>query len=329
MNPGETVDNDFNVLVCRKLEVNFKPGKFYLESLTADTPIFRHQDASLRAKGSEAAVVDSVIIAEDAHHEKIAKVKTRSIRIPEIGDKFASRHGQKGTIGMIYRQEDMPVSLHGITPDMIINPHCVPSRMTIGHILETVIGKLVCLTANSRFANGTSFDKVQLGRYSAIFKEIGIAESGNEAMIHPMNGRLLENSVFMGPVYYQRLRHMVVDKMYARNRGQVEAQTRQPLHGRTRGGGLRFGEMERDCILSHGLSSIMRERLLKVSDDFYVFVCARCGFLALGSPANETFSCRMCRMTGMVRKVEMPYSCKQLIQELSAAHILVRMAVKN
>lgn len=124
----------------------------------------------------------------------------------------------------------------------------------------------------------------------------------------------MENDIFIGPIYYQKLRHMVADKIYSRVRGFVEAQTRQPLHGRTRGGGLRFGEMERDCVISHGMTNMLQERLLKVSDDFIVFVCGKCGLLGLGSPSTRTFSCRICKKGGSVQQVRLPYSCKQLIQ---------------
>ena len=144
---------------------------------------------------------------------------------------------------MIYRQEDMPFSIHGVTPDMIINPHCIPSRMTIGHMLETLAGKVISLTGQMKYQNGTSFDKFHLVRYRNSLKDEDMMEDGREPMTDPFSGKILRNPVFIGPIHYQKLRHMVVDKMYARNRGQVEAQTRQPLHGRTRGGGLRFGEM--------------------------------------------------------------------------------------
>ena len=221
-------------------------------------------------------------------------MRVRSVRIPQIGDKFASRHGQKGTCGMTYRQEDLPFTIEGIVPDMIVNPHCIPSRMTIGHCIECLIAKLAAI--KGRFSeDSTPFRPFNMMVKAKEVHSTGYQKYGNELMFNPYSGKRLENLIFIGPIYYQRLRHLVDDKMYARARGPVVALTRQPTHGRSRAGGLRFGEMERDCIISHGVSDFLRERLFLVSDQFRIHVCSRCGLMAVANITKNTYECTFCR----------------------------------
>ncbi len=211
-------------------------------------------------------------------------MRVRSIRIPQVGDKFASRHGQKGTCGMTFRQEDLPFTIDGIVPDLVVNPHCIPSRMTIGHVIECLTSKVAALKGHflEDATSFTNFDIIQKGKE---LHATGFQRYGNEAMFNPYTGKAFENLVFIGPIYYQRLRHMVDDKMYARSRGVVVALTRQPTHGRRKSGGLRFGEMERDCIISHGMSEMLKERLFSVSDRFRIHVCNLCGLMAIARSA--------------------------------------------
>lgn len=187
---------------------------------------------------------------------KFVKVRVRSTRVPQMGDKFASRHGQKGTIGITYRQEDMPFSAEGVTPDLIINPHAIPSRMTIGHLVECLLGKVSTLTGNE--GDATPFTDVTVEAISQALKAQNYQQRGFEVMYNGHTGRKLAAQVYLGPTYYQRLKHMVDDKIHSRARGPLQILTRQPVEGRSRDGGLRFGEMERDCMISHGVAQFLK-----------------------------------------------------------------------
>ena len=326
--PGETVDNEYDVLISRKLVSNFHKGSYFDQIMKDDYDLPKTVDASVRPRRGEFGIADSVIISENAGNIKFVKVKTRQIRIPEIGDKFASRHGQKGTIGMIFQPEDMPTSTVGITPDLIVNPHCIPSRMTIGHLLECIWAK-AGVVAGDTSTDGTSFEEWEIKECHHSLMKAGINRDGYETVINPFSGQLVEDPVFMGPIYYQRLRHMVADKVYSRSRGWYTSQTRQPLKGRIKGGGLRFGEMERDCVLSHGATNLMKERLLKVSDCFAAYVCMKCGMLGVWSEKGKKMSCKGCKADVVIKKIEIPYSCKQLLQEMTAVHIKMKLKLKN
>jgi DNA-directed RNA polymerase II subunit RPB2 len=200
------------------------------------------RDISTPLKSTESGVVDKVIVTQDEEGQKFVKVRTRKTRIPQIGDKFASRHGQKGTIGITYRQEDMPFTAEGIVPDIIINPHAIPSRMTIGHLVEALLSKVGALIGV--FGDATPFGELTVEKVSLRLKEAGYHSRGLEVLYHGHTGRKLQAQVYFAPTYYQRLKHMVDDKIHSRARGPVQILTRQPVEGRSRDGGLRFGEME-------------------------------------------------------------------------------------
>jgi DNA-directed RNA polymerase II subunit RPB2 len=200
------------------------------------------RDISTPLKSTESGVVDRVIVTQDEEGQKFVKVRTRKTRIPQIGDKFASRHGQKGTIGITYRQEDMPFTAEGIVPDIIINPHAIPSRMTIGHLVEALLSKLGALEGT--FGDATPFTDLTVEQVSKHLRAAGYHSRGLEVLYHGHTGRKLQAQVYFAPTYYQRLKHMVDDKIHSRARGPVQILTRQPVEGRSRDGGLRFGEME-------------------------------------------------------------------------------------
>ena len=289
----------------------------------------KFKDISLPLRNNESGVIDKVMISKNHEGRKLIKIRTRSIRIPQIGDKFASRHGQKGTVGMTYRQEDMPFSIEGISPDIIVNPHAIPSRMTIGHLIECLASKVACFKGST--GDGTIFSDITVEDISRELHTLGYQRHGNECMYNPFNGRRVKTHIFLGPTYYQRLRHMVDDKIHARARGKLQNLNQQPTEGRSRDGGLRFGEMERDCMISHGAAKFLKERLFDVSDFYKVFVCVNCGFFAIANLKNNEFRCERCREgeTGLnteIVQVNIPYACKLLIQELAAMHIAIRFS---
>jgi len=235
------------------------------------------RDASTPLRSTENGIVDQVLITTNPEGLRFVKVRMRTTKVPQIGDKFASRHGQKGTIGITYRQEDMPFTREGIVPDLIINPHAIPSRMTIAHLIECQLSKVSSLRGLE--GDATPFTDVTVDSVSKLLRDHGYQSRGFEIMYHGHTGRKLVAQVFLGPTYYQRLRHMVDDKIHARARGPVQILTRQPVEGRARDGGLRFGEMERDCMISHGAAAFLKERLFEVSDAFRVHVCDICGLM--------------------------------------------------
>ena len=282
---------------------------------------YEYRDNSVNIKQHESGFVDSNYIDKNGDGYKFCKVKIRRTKIPVIGDKFSSRHGQKGTVGMVYDQCDMPFTKDGIVPDIIVNPHAIPSRMTIAQLMECLLGKVCCETGH--IGDATSFDGVKLEDISEKLTSLNYEKHGNEVLYNGMNGEQMKVDIFFGPTYYQRLKHMSEDKIHSRSSGTVVAMTRQPAEGRSAGGGLRFGEMERDCMIASGASYFLKERLCEVSDKFMCYTCKHCGMIAI-SNKNNIYECTNCNNYSLFNKIYIPYSCKLLFQELNSMSIAAR-----
>ena len=288
----------------------------------------RFRDVSKTMRNNETGWVDRIFRNRNGEGYSFSKVRVRQDRIPEIGDKFSSRHGQKGTVGMILSPEDMPQTANGLIPDIIINPHCIPSRMTIAQLMETLLGK-VCAELGC-LGDGSPFNNVTLDTLSKILRDqLGMEPSGNEILYNGYTGRMMETSIFMGPCYYQRLRHCSADKLHSRASGPLVMLTRQPAEGRAREGGLRFGEMERDCVAAHGVTEFTKERLMECSDLFRCWSCQDCGLIAIVNPKEGIWACRACGNTTSFSAIEIPYAYKLLMQELETMNITSRIITQG
>lgn len=288
----------------------------------------RFRDVSKTMRNNETGWVDKIFKNRNGEGYSFAKVRVRQDRIPEIGDKFSSRHGQKGTCGMILDPEDMPTTASGMVPDIIINPHAIPSRMTIAQLLETLLGKmgreLGCL------GDGSPFNNVTLEGLTKIMRDdLGLEPAGNEVLYNGFTGRQMETSIFMGPCFYQRLRHCSADKIHSRSSGPLVMLTRQPAEGRAREGGLRFGEMERDCVAAHGIAEFTKERFMECSDLFRCWSCQDCGLIAVVNPKEGIWNCKGCGNTTNFSAIEIPYAYKLLLQELETMCISSRIITQN
>lgn len=294
------------------------------EELGQRTVYHTKRDASTPLRATENGIVDQVLITTNQEGLKFVKVRMRTTKVPQIGDKFASRHGQKGTIGVTYRREDMPFSSEGIVPDLIINPHAIPSRMTVAHLIECLLSKVSALSGLE--GDASPFTDVTVDAISNLLRENGYQSRGFEVMYNGHTGKKMMAQIFFGPTYYQRLRHMVDDKIHARARGPVQILTRQPVEGRSRDGGLRFGEMERDCMIAHGAASFMKERLMEASDAFRVHICGVCGLMSvIAKLKHNQFECRGCKNKIDIYQIHIPYAAKLLFQELMAMNIAPRL----
>jgi DNA-directed RNA polymerase II subunit RPB2 len=292
------------------------------ENRNDHTKVIKFEDQSRIHRTAEETYVDKNYIDRNGEGYNFAKVRLRIVRKPVIGDKFSSRHGQKGTIGNIIPESDMPFTASGLKPDIIINPHAIPSRMTIGQLKETVLGKV--LVELGLFGDGTSFGQFEVKDICDELIKLGYEAHGNELLHNGLTGEQVECSVFMGPVFYQRLKHMVNDKAHSRSIGPMVNLTRQPAEGRSRDGGLRFGEMEKDAMVSHGAARFTRGRMYDASDKYSIHVCKKCGLIAAYNDEMHIHHCRVCDNRTDFSYVEIPYSCKLLFQELNTMNIAPR-----
>ena len=309
----------------------------------------KYIDESSSPKTGQLGYIDKSFMVENENGKRIAKIRIRHDRIPSIGDKFCSRAGQKGTIGIVMDEKDMPFNSQGTRPDIIVNPHAFPSRMTIGHLVESLFGKVCSLYGTygdcTTFTNKGTKDKI-LGE---MLIKAGYSSTGNEILYNGMTGEQLETEIFFGPTYYLRLKHMVKDKINARARGPRTALTRQTVGGRANGGGLRVGEMDRDAIIAHGMTNFIKDSMMERGDKFKVGICNKTGtiaiynepqnlFISLFADGPVQYSTNMDNEMNIVpitkygrdfSIVEIPYSFKLLYQELQAMNIQMRIITED
>jgi DNA-directed RNA polymerase II subunit RPB2 len=288
---------------------------------------FLHKDNSICMKNNEIGYIDmgcnnnKYFNNSSADGYTFCKIKIRNFREPTIGDKLSSNHAQKGSIGIMYNQEDMLYTSSGLVPDIIINPHAIPSRMTIAQLLETIMGK-ACATKGA-IGNATPFTSVSVDDISQILKtDCNLNPYGNEIMYNSRTGEQIKSSIFIGPTYYQRLKHMVQDKIHSRNsNGPVVLLTRQPAEGRARDGGLRLGEMEVECNWGHGTMHFLKERFMECSDNYRIFTCKKCNNIANVNANHNIYICSICDNKTDFAELRIPFASKLLFQEIQSMGI--------
>ncbi|KAH8027358.1 hypothetical protein HPB51_004710 [Rhipicephalus microplus] len=313
--PGTRVES-------RQVLVNkWVPVTVATESEPAQPTKVEEKENPVVYKGLEPVYVEKVLITSNTEESFLMKLLLRQTRRPEIGDKFSSRHGQKGVVGLIAQQEDLPFNDQGICPDLIMNPHGFPSRMTVGKLIELLAGKAGVL--QGKFHYGTAFGGSKVKDVGEELIQRGFNYLGKDCLTSGITGELLQAYIYMGPIYYQKLKHMVMDKVHARARGPRAVLTRQPTEGRSREGGLRLGEMERDCLIGHGASMLLLERLMLSSDVCEVDVCQTCGLLGYSN------WCQYCRSSRAIATLRVPYACKLLFQELLSMNIIPRLELES
>jgi DNA-directed RNA polymerase II subunit RPB2 len=234
-----------------------------------------------------------------------------------------SRSAQKGSVGMIYDHKDMPFTKDGIVPDIIINPHAIPSRMTMAQLMECIMGKVGC--SIGAYGDSTPFTDCSVEGIAKNLEKTGLERYGNEIMYNGRTGEQIKTEIFIGPTYYQRLKHMVTDKIHSRgSNGPIVMLTRQCSEGRARGGGLRLGEMERDCFIGHGSALFLKEKMLDCADNYRVFICKECGMIATVNPDKNIYKCNHCRNATDIVQIRIPYAFKLLTQELTTMNVIMR-----
>ncbi len=298
------------------------PPKFLSEA--REISIKTKKESSVTMRQEEKGIVDAVFITEDDEGNKIVQIRTRDQRIPEVGDKYATSHGQKGVIGLIVPEEDVPFTSKGIRPDVIFNPHGLPSRMTVGYLLELLAGKVGCL--KGEIMDGTPFSGVGKKELEEQLEDLGFRSDGKETMYNGITGKKITAKIFVGSLYYLKLKYMVSNKIHGRASGKVALLTRQPIEGRARGGALRLGEMEQQALVAHGASLLLKERY--DSDKVILPICTKCGTVGIEDTIRNKTSCPICN-SEEIEPIEVSYAFKLLLEELQGLHIHTQLNLKN
>jgi DNA-directed RNA polymerase III subunit RPC2 len=325
---GEQLDSGFYIVNKESpvdTAMSMGGAEFGLQGSVAMSHI-QYKPAGMTYRGSAPVHVDKVLITSNENEQFLIKVMIRQVRRPEVGDKFASRHGQKGITGLIVSQEDLPFNEFGHSPDLIMNPHGFPSRMTVGKLLELLVGKAGVYEGRQAYGSAFGEEHGSADTAEAAAEALirnGLNYTGKDVLYSGTSGEPLDAYIFSGPVFYQKLKHMVLDKAHARARGPRAVLTRQPTEGRSRDGGLRLGEMERDCLIAYGASALIMERLMHSSDAFSANVCMSCGLLQYQN------WCQYCRSGEKIADIRLPYACKLLFQELQSMNVLPRLRLED
>ncbi|MBI2040578.1 MAG: DNA-directed RNA polymerase subunit B [DPANN group archaeon] len=334
---GYTLEKDYRFLgedgiIAPEVEVSggdvligkTSPPRFLgkLEAFSAAANI--RKDTSVRVRYGERGVVNKVIVTESEDGQVLIKVDVREYRKPEIGDKFSSRHGQKGVIGRIVPPEDVMFSASGIVPDIVFSPNGLPKRMTVGHLIEALGGKVGALTGRS--IDGTLFHSEGPDKLRQELLSMGFRDDGTEVLHDGRTGRQYRAKIFVGNMYYMRLKHQVADKLQARARGPIALLTRQPTEGKAKEGGLRLGEMEKDCFVAHGSALLMKERF--DSDKTIQWICEKCGSVGVFDSYRAKAYC-LCGEKTKVEPIEMSYAFKLFLEELRAMHLRPKLILKD
>ncbi len=283
------------------------------------------RESSMALKHGEKGIVDFVMLTENQEGNKLVQVRVRDQRIPEIGDKFTSRHGQKGVIGLVVPRGDMPFTASGIVPDLLFNPHSLPSRMTLGHLIELIAGKVGALAG--RYIDGTTFAAEPEEALRKELLKLGFRENGTETMYNGRTGEKFKAKIFVGNMYYLKLKHMVANKIHARARGPIQLLTRQPTEGRAKEGGLRLGEMEKDTFVAHGASLLLKERF--DSDKTIIPVCENCGLIAIYDEYKNRSYCPVCGENVIINNIEISYAFKLMLDELKSLGVYPKLMLEE
>lgn len=317
--PLETHLEEHDVLVGKT-----SPPRFLEEISEFGVDQEKRRESSLTIKKGKAGAVDTIMITEADDGSKLVKIKVRTPLTPEVGDKFSSRHGQKGVVASIVPEADMPFTIDGVKPDLILNPHSIPSRMTMGHLMEMLGGKAGAVAG--QFIDGTPFDSMERNDLEALLREHGFRGDGSETFYDGITGKRLEGAIFTGLIAHRKLYHVVTHKIQARSRGPVQVLTRQPTEGKEKEGGLRFGEMEGETIVGHGAAMLLHEKLIEDSDKTVELVCEKCGVVAVKDEIRNKKYCPICK-SAAVYPVEMSYGFKLLLEELKALGIMTKLSL--
>ncbi len=306
INPETPVTSD-SVLVGKSSPLRFLSGEEFAAGVE------NQRETSITIRHGEGGIADKILVSESTNGNHVIKVRVRDRRIPELGDKFASRHGQKGVVSLMVPHEDMPFTASGVVPDIIFNPHGVPSRMTIGQMLELLAGKTKALTGKD--IKGTAFNHMREDEIRKLLVGAGFRDDGKEILYDGRTGKAYKVMIFTGMSFYLKLDHMVANKLHARSRGPVTLLTRQPTEGRAKRGGLRLGEMEQQCLVAHGSALTLKERF--DSDQSTIPICQSCGMVAIYDKANNRSACQVCK-DSKIKWVETSYAFKLFIDEVKS-----------